>query len=139
MKRGTDRRRWLFGVLGALFGTGAARALQRWLSERKPPRPALLSRTMRAEAGGEWTGMEEVDGRVVIEYDPASGSLRLNDPASGSLRLTRCDANGRVVERQGQGLRAATLALPARIAEGNKDESDLLDVKLRESRAVQFR
>src|SRR5262245_36864634 len=103
MSKGTSRRQWLLGLVGAVFGAGAARAVERWLPQAKgAAKPATLSLTVRMDQGGECTMTGLARGKVVIEYEPRTGTLS----------VTEQDANGTLVARRAGSVRCASIALP---------------------------
>lgn len=95
MRDGPGRRDWLLGLVGVIFGTKAAAAVDRLLpgAKREPLGGVELEVWVRHPDGSltSWSG--PVEGRMVVECDDAEGLFRVSVTGRGDLT-----AGGEVAE-----------------------------------------
>ena len=84
-----SRRQWLLGLIGAVFGTSAARAVDRWLpgSRKRTGEPNLLV-TLQSTTNTTKTRFMEPEGKLEV----GSGTQ------PGSFLITIKDARGQIVD-----------------------------------------
>ncbi len=83
MSKGPSRRQWLLGLVGGVFGTTAAKALDHVLPGKPKEEPAApasgrLSWTFRRADGTRGSGSTSVLGKVVIEPAATPGRFHLS-------------------------------------------------------------
>src|SRR5690349_13854256 len=92
MKRGLSRRQWLLGLVTAVFGAGAAHAVERWLpaSRRQAPPAYWVEVTYSDDVGNSRTARLHAQGGVGIEPGPQPGAVTVTarDPAGRPQVLT---------------------------------------------------
>jgi hypothetical protein len=91
MKQGPSRRQWFLGLVGAVFGAGAARAVDRLVPGGKPP---------QSEATQLWlTCIYHEDDRVYrCSTEPLTGTVSVGrDPQSGNVLVEVRDLQGRLI------------------------------------------
>jgi hypothetical protein len=94
MSERQSRRQWLLGLVGAVFGVGAARAVERYLPGGKPEKNVAtqlwLTCTYRDENGVYNTSSESLSGSVTVALDPQTGNVlvEVRDPKGRPIRQT---------------------------------------------------
>jgi YD repeat-containing protein len=79
MNKKISRRQWFLGMVGAVLGAGAARAVDRWLPGGKPQQGQdgkfSLSCISSVDNGVFHISSKPLEGKVIIEQDAQTGHL----------------------------------------------------------------
>jgi hypothetical protein len=106
MKQGPSRRQWFLGLVGAVFGTGAARAVDRLLpgvkSQSSEASQLCLTCIYRDETGVYHSSSKPLAGSVTVATDAQTGNVLIEvRDSQGRLIQQTCHPNVSVYVHRG--------------------------------------